>query len=270
MKISENGIIALISSAVLLFSGIVYLAASDKPTDNRIIITPNDSGSTQRAFDNQYENETDSTKSEKSTASTTTVKTTVVKTPQTTATSYIFPADINKADKGMLCAVSGIGDKLADNILNYKSRYGDFKSMYELLNVDGIGEGKLGILMKHFYVVNDIGSQPPQSVRNTDAKTVQTTSIISTTNITTTSYSSAKTTTAATEPQPVTSVRRKVNINTANADEIRDALLIDEELAAEIVEIREMIGSYTNIREVLMADGFSQELLVELDEYIEI
>ena len=269
MKISENGIIALISSAVLLFSGIVYLEASDKPTDNRIIITPNDSGSTQRAFDNQYENETDSTKSEKSTASTTTVKTTVVKTSQTTATSYIFPADINKADKGMLCAVSGIGDKLADNILNYKSRYGDFKSMYELLNVDGIGEGKLGILMKHFYVVNDIGSQPPQSVRNTDAKTVQTTSIISTTNITTTSYSSAKTTTA-TETQPVTSARRKVNINTADADEIRDALLIDDELAAQIVEIREMIGSYTNIREVLMADGFSQELLVELDEYIEI
>ena len=269
MKISENGIIALISSAVLLFSGIVYLAASDKPTDNRIIITPNDSGSTQRAFDNQYENETDSTKSGKSTASTTTVKTTRVKTSQTTETSYIFPADINKADKGMLCAVSGIGDKLADNILNYKSRYGDFKSMYELINVDGIGEGKLGILMKHFYVVNDIGSQPPQSVRNTDAKTVQTTSTISTTNFTTTSYSSAKTT-AATEPRPVTSVRRKVNINTANADEIRDALLIDDELAAQIVEIREMIGSYTNIREVLMADGFSQELLVELDEYIEI
>ena len=287
MKISENGVIALVSSAVLLFSGIIYLVSADETSDNRIIITPNGSEKIE-----SYDEVTDAgTKSIKDTKATKTEKTTSSKLRKTTTTvsksaevaasgktetSYTFPADINKADNDMLCAVPGIGDTLAGNILSYKSQHGDFKSMYELLNVDGIGEGKLGILMRYFYVVNDVGSQPAETAQSSQRSYTQgsrkTTSRSSTTSgsVHTTSTGFVKSPSVITEPQPTAPVRRRVNINRADADEIRESLLIDEELAAEIVEIRELIGGYTNIREVLMADGFSQELLVELDEYIEI
>jgi competence protein ComEA len=61
-----------------------------------------------------------------------------------------------------------------------------------------------------------------------------------------------------------------VNVNTADEEEIAECLLIDEKVAESIVEIREEIGGYTNVLELLYADGMSEKLLNSLREYIEI
>ncbi len=285
MKLNENGIIALISSAVLIVCGIIYLVSSDEPSDNRIIIKPRSTDTTQDISEEYSENKNDVTKenivittrrTNKSKKSTTTTNTSNVKTQRTSEITYNYPIDINNADKDMLCSVSGIGEVLAERILDYKSLNGNFKSMYELLEIDGIGEGKLDILMKYFYVTNDIGSQTKQS-SYTKSKTIKTTKIstqstsFSKTTGSSDYYGTSKTTdTKKTKQTTVTSSRKKVNINTADATEIQRSLLINYELAEKIVELREMIGGYSNIREVLMIDGFSYELLTELDEYIEI
>lgn len=56
-----------------------------------------------------------------------------------------FSADainINTADKETLMSViKGVGDKKAEAIIAYRKENGDFKSVDELTNVKGIGQG---------------------------------------------------------------------------------------------------------------------------------
>ena len=49
--------------------------------------------------------------------------------------------DINRAESWLLVAVPGIGDVLAQRIMDYRSENGPFKRIEGLLKVDGIGEG---------------------------------------------------------------------------------------------------------------------------------
>ncbi len=50
--------------------------------------------------------------------------------------------NINTASASELSNLSGIGQVLAERIVDYRTRYGDFKSVRELLNVSGIGQSK--------------------------------------------------------------------------------------------------------------------------------
>ena len=47
--------------------------------------------------------------------------------------------DINHADKWLLKALPGIGDKIAQRIIDFRMNNGKFSSTLELLEVDGIG-----------------------------------------------------------------------------------------------------------------------------------
>ena len=46
--------------------------------------------------------------------------------------------DLNKADKGALMEVPGVGEKLAQRILEYRGRQGSFRQTEELKNIAGI------------------------------------------------------------------------------------------------------------------------------------
>lgn len=48
--------------------------------------------------------------------------------------------DINSASTSLLSFVAGIGEKIAQNIMQYKKEKGDFKSKEELLHVKGLGK----------------------------------------------------------------------------------------------------------------------------------
>ena len=60
-----------------------------------------------------------------------------------------FPVDVNTADMTELCALPGIGETLARRILEYREQYGRFERPEELLNVEGIGSGKLEALLDY-------------------------------------------------------------------------------------------------------------------------
>ena len=49
--------------------------------------------------------------------------------------------NINTADKDKLDSLPGIGEKLADAIIAYRDEYGEFSSVDEIKEVDGIGDG---------------------------------------------------------------------------------------------------------------------------------
>ena len=60
--------------------------------------------------------------------------------------------DLNKATAEELESLPGIGPKIAKNIIEYREKFGPFKSVEELLEVKGIGPKKLKRLKKYLKV----------------------------------------------------------------------------------------------------------------------
>lgn len=59
----------------------------------------------------------------------------------------VFPLNINTAQAHELAALPGIGDLLAQRIVDYRTANGPFPAPEELLNVEGIGTGKLEAIL---------------------------------------------------------------------------------------------------------------------------
>lgn len=59
---------------------------------------------------------------------------------------------LNKADRQMLTDISGIGDKLAQRIIEYRNNCGNFKGIEELKNIKGISQSKYEAIKDYFYL----------------------------------------------------------------------------------------------------------------------
>ncbi len=53
-----------------------------------------------------------------------------------------FPISINRATAAELCAIKGVGPKLAERIIAYRSSHGKFSGPSDLRKVSGIGKKK--------------------------------------------------------------------------------------------------------------------------------
>jgi len=66
-------------------------------------------------------------------------------------TPFFFkPLPINSCDTNLLLSVSGIGPRLAGNILYTRNQIGYFSDMYDLLKVRGIGKSRMIKFSKFF------------------------------------------------------------------------------------------------------------------------
>lgn len=72
--------------------------------------------------------------------------TTQKEVPQETLTPDFTPVNINTATAAELTELPGIGEKLAERIVEYRTVNGPFTSVEEIMEVDGIGEGKFSDL----------------------------------------------------------------------------------------------------------------------------
>ncbi len=60
--------------------------------------------------------------------------------------------DINQAGMEKLILLPGIGEKTAENIVNYRTENGDFKFLNDLLSIKGIGKAKLNKIKKYIFI----------------------------------------------------------------------------------------------------------------------
>ena len=60
-----------------------------------------------------------------------------------TTLGIILPVAINRANKDTLSTLPGIGDILAQRIIDYRNTHGNFTYVEDLLNVEGISKGRL-------------------------------------------------------------------------------------------------------------------------------
>lgn len=62
---------------------------------------------------------------------------------------YPLPVPLNSASAEHLCAISGVGPKLAQKIIEYRTEHGPFKSEADLRKVPGIGEKKSKTILQN-------------------------------------------------------------------------------------------------------------------------
>ena len=56
------------------------------------------------------------------------------------------PLNVNTASREELTALPGIGEELAGRVAAYREEHGPFEAVEDLMNVPGIGQGKLAAL----------------------------------------------------------------------------------------------------------------------------
>lgn len=275
-NVTENDASKAKTSRIKLFVGVIAVAVAivaaiasalvNRPQrDDVVILTPPADSSQADKVDTPNSAKVTGKATKAHTTRKTTTSKAVTSSAAETKEEYSFPADINKADEEMLMAVSGIGEVTADRIVAYRDRVGVISNMDMLLEVNGIGDSTLALLKGYFYVDSTDYHDMPQKTKVTETQPAQTESPADTVTEPPTTEEQTVTTAETTEK-----VRQKVNINKADAQEISDKLLIDIDKANAVIELRELISYYESPNELLLCKGFTEKLVSELWDYIEI
>lgn len=157
-----------------------------------------------------------------------------------------FPLNLNTAEKDALTLLPGIGEVLAERIIALRLERGGFSSVEELSDVRGIGEKTLDGIWGLVY------TDSPSSISESAAPPVKESNSISITSAVTTA------------PNPIC----PVDLNTATHGELCALPGINSEMADRILALREKIHYFSNIRELLYVEGFSDSMFVAVMDYI--
>ncbi len=230
---------------------------------------------TQTTTTNININTTSATTSDTSKSITTsTIKTTTTKTKSTTSTKAVtsmateeqdtqpdFPISLNYITSEELQAINGIGESTAQKIIDYRNALGGFTSRYQLLEINGIGESKMNLIMEYTYIENEdltYGQEDSQEVQDQNQNLADAYDIVQYGNI---EEEQSPATTVTENPYPI-------ELNTATFETLLLIPNMTEELAQNILELRDTIGYFSSTYELLYVDGIGDTYLNEISPYI--
>jgi len=72
--------------------------------------------------------------------------------PPMVASIFSRPISLNRADKNILTTLPGIGPVLAERIVQRRKELGSYRTVDELLQVTGIGPGKLARMAEYIFI----------------------------------------------------------------------------------------------------------------------
>ena len=176
---------------------------------------------------------------------------------------------INNASAEDFMRVSGIGEVKAGDIIAYRTALGGFKRASQLKDVAGISDALYLRIIEYFYLSAhepEATSPPETSVEEpTEASTEPTEKATKAS-----TKKTEKTEPATTASEAVTAERviTEVDINSATAEEISQALLIEPELAEEIVALREKIHYFSSVQELYLCDGMTNEIYRAIKDFV--
>lgn len=180
---------------------------------------------------------------------------------------------INSATRDDFMSVSGIGEVKADDIIAYRTALGGFSRVGQLKDIRGISDALYQRIIDYFY--GEKPSEPEASEVTQPQVTAPPETSASETSVLPKKTESKKETTtepteAAEEEETETLERtmRSVAINSASADEIADALMIDIKLAEEIVSLRETIHGFSAVQELDLCGGMTDEIYRRIKGFV--
>ncbi|MCM1530268.1 MAG: helix-hairpin-helix domain-containing protein [Alistipes sp.] len=163
-----------------------------------------------------------------------------------------FPININTADEEELMLLDGIGEALSGMIIEYRNDNGYFSNIEEIMNVPGIGEGIFAGISEYIYVENPV--YPTESFQNVQDYPTEPV------------YEYEETI----EPEITLTLEDVIPIELNSADVEILALLphVDENIAGEIIGLRNSIGGFSNTYELLYIDALTQQQVAEILDYV--
>ena len=146
--------------------------------------------------------------------------------------------DLNTATAEELQTLSGIGPVLAQRIIDYRTEYGAFTCVDDLVNVKGIGEATLEQFRDRVTVSvqNREESREPEPSEETDAGKAEQSDLL--------------------------------DINTATAEELQTLIGIGPVLAQRIIDYRTENGAFTCVDDLLNVKGIGEATLNKFREQI--
>ncbi len=154
--------------------------------------------------------------------------------------------NINTADSAEFMKLDGIGQVLADEIVKYRNSCGDFNNIEEIMLVNGIGEGIFNGICNNIYVDNPVYTLQSDTVTETIVTETETHTLQGMT---------------LEEAAPI-------DLNTANIELLQLLPHVTEDIAKEIIELRDEIKYFSNGYELLYIDELEQNQVSEILEFV--
>jgi competence protein ComEA len=156
----------------------------------------------------------------------------------------VYRIDLNRADRAELLQLPGVGDNLAQRILDYRQEHGLFRNVNDLTSIKGIGPTTLETLRPWVKIHAD--AEEAGTVPNTSRK---------------------KSSSRAGASQKEANLTGRVDINQASAEELQRLPGIGPKISQRIVEERRK-GSFRTMADLKRVHGIGPKTLQRLEPYI--
>lgn len=251
----------LLFAAVIVISTAMAMAIKENDIKHEIRVAENSVSSEFYTTVTTSEHDVDTTSVTETSSETTSEAETTSLTTSAPGESEKIYININTAEADELIKLKGIGPALSKAIIDYRQQNGNFNNIEEIMLVSGIGEGIFEDIREYIFVENPVYPQydEPENKTGDDDKTEAETE----------GENYTEQTENTTEPCNIKLEDiAPININTATIDELILLPHVTNEIAERIIWLREAIGGFSHVYELLYVEELEQSEVAEIVDYV--